>query len=73
MIHRRSTANLGRPIRFRELHLLTVTADHVFELPADALWGLIGDFGATGKWSGRPPEACVQTGEGIGALRTLTL
>ena len=32
-----------------------------------------GDFGATGKWSGRPPEACMQNGEGIGALRTLTL
>lgn len=46
---------------------------HIFQLSADQLWDLIGDFGDTGKWSGRPPEACVQSGEGIGALRTLTL
>jgi hypothetical protein len=51
----------------------TVTAEHVFALPLDELWAILGDFGQTGKWSGRPPEACVQEGEGIGALRTLTL
>jgi Polyketide cyclase / dehydrase and lipid transport len=45
----------------------------IFPCSADALWAVIGDFGDTGKWSGRPPEACVQTGEGAGALRTLTL
>ncbi|QLC24631.1 SRPBCC family protein [Parasphingopyxis algicola] len=50
-----------------------VQVDHVFALPAGELWDLIGDFGDIGKWSGRPPEACVQEGEGIGALRTLTL
>lgn len=50
-----------------------VTTEHVFDLPVDELWALIGDFGDTGKWSGRPPEGCVQEGEGIGALRTLTL
>ncbi|WP_310541075.1 SRPBCC family protein [Phenylobacterium sp.] len=50
-----------------------VTVTHDFDLPTDDLWELIGDFGAMGKWSGRPPEACVQDGEGIGALRTLTL
>lgn len=50
-----------------------VTAEHVFNLPVDDLWALIGDFGDTGKWSGRPPEGCVQEGEGIGAIRTLTL
>ncbi len=44
-----------------------------FPISADALWALIGDFGDTGRWTGRPPEACVQAGEGIGALRTLTL
>ena len=53
--------------------MLTVTAEHVFALPIDELWAIIGDFGQTGKWTGRPPEACVQQGEGIGALRTLTL
>lgn len=46
---------------------------HVFKLPVEDLWSLIGDFGETGRWSGRPAEACVRTGEGIGALRTLTL
>ncbi|HVK80185.1 MAG TPA: SRPBCC family protein [Verrucomicrobiae bacterium] len=50
-----------------------VTTEHVFNLPMEDLWALIGDFGDTGKWSGRPPEGCVQEGEGIGALRTLTL
>ena len=46
-------------------------AEHVFALPLDELWATLGDFGQTGKWSGRPPEACVQEGEGIGAVRTL--
>lgn len=46
---------------------------HRFPISAQALWALIGDFGDTGRWSGRPPEACVQTGEGVGSLRTLTL
>ena len=45
----------------------------IFPIPADVLWGMIGDFGDTGKWSGRPPEACIRDGDGIGALRTLTL
>jgi Polyketide cyclase / dehydrase and lipid transport len=47
--------------------------EHIFSVPARDLWALVGDFGDTGKWSGRPPEACVQSGEGLGALRTLTL
>lgn len=51
--------------------MLTVTAEHVFALPIDDLWAILGEFGQTGKWTGRPPEACVQEGEGIGALRTL--
>lgn len=53
--------------------MLTVTAEHVFALPINDLWEILGDFGQTGKWTGRPPEACIQEGEGIGALRTLTL
>jgi Polyketide cyclase / dehydrase and lipid transport len=51
--------------------MLTVEATQDFALPLDDLWDIIGDFGDTGRWSGRPPEACVQEGEGIGALRTL--
>jgi Polyketide cyclase / dehydrase and lipid transport len=46
---------------------------HVFALPARELWALIGDFGDTSRWSGRPAGACVQEGRGIGSLRTLTL
>lgn len=46
---------------------------HVFPMPVQELWALIGDFGDTGRWSGRPREACVQEGQGIGSLRTLTL
>ena len=46
---------------------------HQFAIPVDLLWSMIGDFGDVGKWSGRPAEACVQEGVGIGALRTLTL
>ena len=46
---------------------------HIFDMPAAALWDLLGDFGDMGKWSGRPPEDCVQQGDGIGCLRTLNL
>ena len=46
---------------------------HRFALPVEQLWAMIGDFGDVGRWSGRPPEACVHEGEGIGSLRTLTL
>ena len=51
----------------------TARIEHDFPLSADALWALLGDFGNTSRWSGRPPEACIQQGEGIGSLRTLTL
>lgn len=49
------------------------TVTHVFPLSAVDLWNRIGDFYDTGKWSGRPPEACVAEGDGIGGLRTLTV
>lgn len=45
---------------------------HIFNISADQLWDLIGDFGNTPKRSGSSPEACVQQGEVIGSLRTLT-
>lgn len=53
--------------------MLQAKVTQQFNLSADALWAHIGDFGDTGRWSGRPPEACVQEGTGIGALRTLIL
>jgi hypothetical protein len=49
------------------------TITHVFPLAAADIWAVIGDFGDTGKWSGRPPEACVAEGTGVDALRTLTV
>jgi hypothetical protein len=53
--------------------MVTATITHIFPFAATQLWDTIGDFGDTGKWSGRPPEACVADGEGVGALRTLTI
>ena len=49
----------------------TVELKQSFDISARDLWRYIGDFGDTGKWSGRPKDACIQEGEGIGALRTL--
>ncbi len=51
----------------------TAEIKHFFPISAERLWGLIGDFGDMGKWSGRPPGACVQSGVGVGALRIITL
>ncbi len=53
--------------------MLKAKVVHEFPMAAEDLWALIGDFGDTSRWSGRPAEACVQEGEGIGSLRTLTL
>ena len=50
-----------------------VVAEQEFELTQEELWSYIGDFGDTGKWSGRPKDACVQQGDGVGSLRTLTV
>ncbi len=44
---------------------------HDFRISADQLWELIGDFGDVEKWS--TTGTCVQDGEGVGALRTLTM
>ena len=43
---------------------------HDFDVSADQLWELIGDFGDVEKWA--TSGTCVQEGEGVGALRTLT-
>lgn len=63
----------GRHLTPRSI-MPTITAQHIFDLPGDDLWNnYLGSFGEIGKWSGRPPDACVREGEGIGSLRTLTL
>jgi hypothetical protein len=56
-----------------ECKMAKASVKQVFNLSADQLWDLIGDFGNTTKWSGSPAESCVPSGEGIGAIRTLTL
>jgi hypothetical protein len=47
--------------------------NYEFDVSAETLWALIGDFGDTSKWSGRPPETCKRDGTGVGDLRTLFL
>ncbi|MEM7413447.1 MAG: SRPBCC family protein [Myxococcota bacterium] len=46
---------------------------HEFSVSADTLWELIGDFGDMEKWAGPGAGSCTSDGEGLGALRTLTL
>jgi hypothetical protein len=48
-------------------------AECEFDLSATDLWDLIGDFGDMEKWSGKSSGSCVAEGEGIGALRTITM
>lgn len=53
--------------------MASASVEQEFDLSADALWALVGDFGNVGQWSGEPPEHCVQEGEGIGCLRRRTV
>ncbi|MEM7283338.1 MAG: SRPBCC family protein [Pseudomonadota bacterium] len=53
--------------------MASVSVKQQFDLSANDLWDLIGDFGDMSKWTGLPPETCVQEGEGVGCLRTLTV
>lgn len=47
-------------------------ADEV-EAPADAVWELVRDFGGVVKWSSGAIQDVRMEGEGIGAVRTLTV
>ena len=38
---------------------------------ADAVWGLLGDFGGVMKWGAGMLESCEVHGEGVGATRTI--
>ncbi|MEM7101114.1 MAG: SRPBCC family protein [Pseudomonadota bacterium] len=53
--------------------MANATIQQEFDIPAEQLWELIGDFGNMSKWTGLPPETCIQEGEGIGCIRTLTV
>ena len=39
---------------------------------ADAVWEVVRDFGGVAKWIG-PVTGCTMAGEGVGAVRTVTL
>jgi len=44
-----------------------------FEAPADAVWRHFRDFGGLTKWAGAMVKSCTLEGEGVGAVRTLSL
>ncbi|MEM1403892.1 MAG: SRPBCC family protein [Pseudomonadota bacterium] len=50
-----------------------VVATEEFDLSAEALWGLLGDFGDMNKWAGTSAGKCYAEGTGIGALRKIEL
>jgi hypothetical protein len=52
---------------------LTVEVNDRIKAPADAVWALVRDFGGVTKWNPGTIEDCTVEGEGIGAVRTLTL
>lgn len=43
----------------------------VIAAPVDAVWELVGDFGAVDRWSAI--ERCSVEGDGVGAVRTLAM
>jgi mxaD protein len=53
--------------------MATVHVRDSFEAPADAVWGHFRDFGGLSKWAGAMIKSCSVEGEGVGAVRTLTL
>ena len=50
-----------------------VHVHEAFNAPADAVWSYFRDFGGLTKWAGGMVKSCTLDGEGIGAVRTLTL
>lgn len=52
--------------------MLSIEIKHIFDLSADQLWELIGDFSNPTIWSGNANDAYVFSGEGVGALRAVT-
>lgn len=50
-----------------------VKVEETVEAPAAAVWALVSDFGGVDKWAGPAIQGCSVEGEGVGAVRTLTL
>lgn len=44
-----------------------------FDAPADAVWSYFRDFGGLARWAGGMVKSCTLEGEGVGAVRTITL
>jgi carbon monoxide dehydrogenase subunit G len=40
--------------------------------PADAVWGILRDFGGVAKWGGPALQQCQVEGSGVGAVRRIT-
>jgi mxaD protein len=53
--------------------MATVHVRDSFEAPADVVWSYFRDFGGLSKWAGAMIKSCTLEGEGVGAVRTLTL
>ena len=50
-----------------------VKVEESVEAPASAVWELASDFGGVDKWAGPAILGCSVEGEGVGAVRTLSL
>ena len=55
----------------REVQVLHVSSKIAIDASADAIWQVISDFGAAGRYLAGVVD-CTVEGEGVGALRTLT-
>ena len=53
--------------------MATVHVRDSFDALADAVWRFFQDFGGISKWAGSMIKSCTLEGEGVGAVRTLTL
>jgi len=51
--------------------MVKVRTEQYFDVSADELWNIIGDFGQMKKWGGDKLKSCTQNGSGIGSERTL--
>jgi hypothetical protein len=77
-LHRTAPYPLMRPSGAGDIAVsdqkLKVEVKDRIKAPAEAVWALVRDFGGVTKWN--PPsaiEGCSVEGDGIGAVRTLTL
>ena len=51
----------------------TLTYQHSIDVPADAAWNVLADFGAFLDWAGSPGASIEVSGAGMGMIRHLTI